>query len=145
MQDRFNLERFVREQETQYAQALAELRAGRKQSHWMWYVLPQLKGLGFSAMSEYYGISGRDEAEAYLGHPVLGYRLVECVLVLMDHAETPVATVLGDVDAMKYQSCLTLFEAVTEKGAIFTQALQAHYTGQRDQRTLELLARTASG
>lgn len=138
--DPFNLQRFVCEQTRDYEQALTELRAGRKRTHWIWYVLPQLKGLGFSEMSEYFGITGEEEARAYLAHPVLGARLAECVEAIASHKGVTPSTILGSVDALKYQSCLTLFDAVAGPNSVFAKALQQFYGGQRDTRTLKFLS-----
>lgn len=133
------LERFVQAQHPAYARALAELRAGRKTSHWMWYVLPQLRGLGRSAMAWEYGLDGRDEAAAYAAHPLLGPRLVACVQALLLHADRSAAQMLGEVDALKLRSCLTLFAAVAPHQACFAQALQRFYGGKPDPETLRLL------
>ena len=132
------LDRFVRAQDGHYAQALAELRAGRKTSHWIWFVLPQLRGLGRSQMAHEYGLDGRAGAQAYLAHPLLGERLRECVRVMLAHEGRSAAGILGDVDAMKFRSCLTLFDAVSTD-TLFSQALDAFYGGERDPATLALL------
>ncbi|MDO9438634.1 DUF1810 domain-containing protein [Hydrogenophaga sp.] len=134
-----SLERFVQAQERDYAHALAELQSGRKRTHWIWYVLPQLKGLGQSAMAERYGIRGRAEAEAYVAHPVLGPRLVACVQALLAHADLSAEEMLGGVDALKLRSCLTLFAQVAPGERCFVEALDTFYAGQRDARTLGLL------
>lgn len=134
-----SLDRFLQAQERDYAQALAELQAGRKQTHWIWYVLPQLRGLGHSAMAERYGIDGRAEAEAYVAHPVLGPRLVACVRALLSHPNLTAEEMLGGVDAMKLRSCLTLFAEVAPGEGCFAEALGTFYEGQRDTRTLALL------
>lgn len=139
-----SLERFVQAQERDYAQALAELQAGRKRTHWIWYVLPQLRGLGHSAMAERYGINGRAEAEAYVAHPVLGPRLVACVRALLAHPDLSAEEMLGGVDAMKVRSCLTLFAEVAPAEQCFAEALGTFYAGRRDARTLGLL-RAESG
>src|ERR1043165_2359075 len=101
------LERLISAQEGHYEQALAELRAGRKTSHWIWFVLPQLRGLGRSSMAQHYGVTNRAEAEAYLSHPLLGERLRECVRAMLAHSGEPAASILGDIDAMKFPSCPT--------------------------------------
>jgi len=132
------LDRFVRAQQGIYDQALTELRAGRKTGHWIWFVLPQLRGLGRSSTAHEYGIAGRSEAEAYLAHPLLGARLRECVQAVLTHANRTAVRILGDVDAMKFRSCLTLFDAVTDDD-LFRQALDAFYDGERDAATLALL------
>jgi uncharacterized protein (DUF1810 family) len=134
------LDRFARAQASHYAQALAELRAARETGHWIWFVLPQLRGLGRSATAQEYGIADRAEAAAYLAHPVLGARLHEAVQALLAHADRPAASILGDIDAMKFRSCLTLFDAVSDTPAnVFRQALDAFYGGQPDTATLALL------
>jgi uncharacterized protein (DUF1810 family) len=140
MHDADALQRFVLAQQRDYAQALAEMRAGRKTSHWIWYVLPQLRGLGHSPMSLHYGLAGRDEARAYAEHPLLGPRLVECVQAMLGHAGRSAEQILGPVDALKFRSCLTLFAEVAPQRPCFDQALQRFYGGERDARTLRLLA-----
>lgn len=137
------LERFVRAQQRDYARALAELRAGRKRSHWIWYVLPQLRALGRSAMAREYGIAGLAEARAYAGHPVLGPRLVECVEAVLRHADHSAAEILGDVDAMKFRSCLTLFAQAAPEQPVFAAALAAFYDDRPDDMTLRLLREDA--
>ncbi len=134
-----SLERFVQAQERDYAQALAELRAGHKRSHWIWYVLPQLRGLGRSATAQFYGLEGAGEAAAYAVHPLLGPRLVECVQALLQHADRSAAQMLGEVDAVKLRSCLTLFARVAPHEPVFAQALDAFFAGQQDPATLDLL------
>lgn len=145
--DPFDLQRFVDAQAGDYAQALAELRAGHKRSHWIWYVLPQLRGLGTSAMSQRYGIGSRAEAHAYLAHPLLGARLRECVAALMAHrGRRGAVEILGSIDALKCRSCLTLFDAAADHGEpLFAQALDAFYGGERDQATLARWAAEEGG
>jgi uncharacterized protein (DUF1810 family) len=133
------LERFVRAQQRDYAQALAELSAGRKRSHWIWYVLPQLRGLGQSEMAREYGIKDREEAAAYVAHPLLGPRLVECVNAILDHSDSSAVGILGDVDALKFRSCLTLFAQVAPAEPCFAKALDTFYRGKPDEATLALL------
>jgi len=136
------LSRFVLAQERDYEQALSELRSGRKRSHWIWYVLPQLRGLGISAMSRTYGIESLVEARDYLSHPVLGPRLRACVKAIEQHRGQRIEQILGDIDAVKYRSCLTLFGRVDEQQpSVFTQALADFFDGQEDPATLQLLAR----
>lgn len=139
MDDPFDLQRFVEAQRRDYATALAELRSGRKRSHWMWYVLPQLRGLGMSGMAQRYGIASAHEARAYLAHPVLGPRLRECVAAMTALPGSDAEDVLGGIDALKFRSCLTLFAAVAPGEAGFAAALDKYYGGERDPRTLELL------
>jgi uncharacterized protein (DUF1810 family) len=138
------LERFVRAQERDYAQALAELTAGRKQTHWIWYVLPQLRELGRSAMAHKYGITGRDEAARYFAHPLLGKRLVECVNAILGHHDRSAVEVLGNIDAMKFRSCLTLFAEVAPSQPAFSQALATFYQSKPDVETLRHLRTTAT-
>jgi uncharacterized protein (DUF1810 family) len=135
----FDLDRFVAAQARVYAQALAELEDGRKRSHWMWFVFPQLAALGRSETARFYGISSAAEARAYLGHPVLGGRLRECTEAVLRHRGTSANTIFGSVDAMKFRSSMTLFEAVAETPEPFASALEIFYDGDRDETTLELL------
>jgi len=141
-----DLDRFVTAQSRDYARALAELRAGRKQSHWMWYVLPQLRGLGHSHMAHTYGVAGREEAAAYLAHPILGPRLLECVQAVLQHTDLSAEEIFGGIDATKFRSCLTLFAAVAPDERCFQEALSRFYEGQPDDMTLALLrTRAQSG
>lgn len=133
--DPFDLDRFVRAQETDYAQALAELRAGRKDTHWIWYVLPQLRGLGQSSRALFYGLASADEARAYLAHPLLGARLRECVAAMNGLATSDPVAVLGPLDAAKFRSCLTLFLAVAPTDETLVTALRKFYGGEPDERT----------
>ncbi|MFO1312787.1 MAG: DUF1810 domain-containing protein [Burkholderiales bacterium] len=137
--DPFDLERFVAAQRANYDGALAELRAGRKASHWMWYVLPQLRGLGQSPMARRYGIASLDEARAYLAHPVLGPRLRACVEAMNALPGSDAAAVLGTIDAVKFRSCLTLFLAVAPAEPWLCAALAKYFGGQGDGRTRALL------
>jgi uncharacterized protein (DUF1810 family) len=137
--DPFNLERFVRAQERDYGRALAELRDGRKRSHWIWYVFPQLEGLGISATSRLYGIKSRAEAQAYLAHPVLGPRLVECAEALLHVEGRSASEIFGFPDDLKVRSCATLFALVSPAGSVFDRVLEKYYQGERDDKTLGLL------
>ena len=137
----FDLGRFVTAQDGIYDQALAELKAGRKQSHWMWFIFPQFAGLGTSPMAIRYAIRSLEEARAYLVHPVLGDRLRESVAAMLAHADKGTEGILGSVDALKFRSCMTLFEAAAIDYVPFTAALGVFYDGERDQRTLDLLDR----
>jgi uncharacterized protein (DUF1810 family) len=143
--DPFDLERFVRAQDSHgtYPSALAELRAGAKRSHWMWFVFPQIAGLGRTPTAQRYAVSGLPEARAYLAHPVLGPRLVECAEALLALATSDPDLVLGPVDAMKLRSSMTLFEAASRSadGGVFGRVLDRFYEGARDDLTLELLGR----
>lgn len=129
------MDRFVEAQAGSYATALAEMRSGRKTSHWMWFVFPQIAGLGHSAMARHYAIAGKDEAAEYLAHPILGARLRESVDILLGLPDTDPVAVFGSVDAMKLRSSLTLFEA-TGGGPRFAALLDRWYGGARDAETL---------
>lgn len=137
--DLFDLGRFVDAQRDGYAQALAELRNGRKESHWMWFIFPQAEGLGASPTARHYAIKSRAEAEAYLAHPLLGARLKECSDALLALPEQPIAAILGHPDDLKLKSSLTLFAAVGGD-QVFTHLLDRYYRGERCAYTLDWLA-----
>lgn len=140
-----SLERFVQAQQGVHPQALRELRAGAKRSHWMWFVFPQIAGLGRSAMAQRYAIADLGEARAYLAHPLLGPRLAECTDALLGWAGQRVAAdILGSIDSLKFCSSMTLFEAAGGD-ARFGRALDAFYGGERDQRTLSILVAMDAG
>lgn len=134
------LSRFVSAQQDVYERALAELNAGQKTSHWMWFIWPQLRELGRSETAKFYGIAGLVEAEAYLVHPVLGSRLIEISNAMASHTDREVSLVLGKVDAMKLRSSMTLFGAVQNAPPIFARILDQFYQGERCPLTLEALA-----
>jgi uncharacterized protein (DUF1810 family) len=138
MSDRFDLARFVDAQAPVYRQVVAELSHGRKQSHWMWFIFPQLAGLGFSAMAQRFAIVSRDEATAYLQHDVLGPRLLECTRLVNAVEGRTIHGILGSPDDLKFRSSMTLFAAVSS-AAEFAAALKKYYGGEADPRTLELL------
>jgi uncharacterized protein (DUF1810 family) len=135
----FDLERFAAAQQGVYERALGELRSGRKRSHWMWFVFPQLAGLGRSETARFYGIGGAAEARAYLAHPLLGPRLRECAEALLAHKHQAAEAILGPIDALKLRSSTTLFEAVAEDPAPFAAVLDAFFGGERDAGTLTML------
>lgn len=137
--DAYNLVRFVRAQDPIYAQALRELRAGAKHSHWMWFIFPQFAGLGRSATAQHYAIQSLDEARAYLAHPLLGRRLHECVAILLGLEGHTAADIFGHPDVLKLQSSLTLFDAISGDD-LFVRALDKYYGGERDTATLQLIA-----
>ena len=143
MSNEMDLQRFVDAQEPRIADAMAELRAGRKRTHWMWFVFPQLRGLGHSQMAWHFGIASRDEAVAYLAHPVLGPRLREGVEIVLGVRGRTAHEIFGSPDALKLLSCLTLFsEAERGQGnGVFDRALRQYFAGQPDPATLELLAK----
>ena len=132
------IDRFLEPQKTSYAIALEEVRNGRKVSHWMWYIFPQIRGLGQSNVAWYYGIEDIDEAKAYLEHPVLGQRLREITQAALDLSETDPMKIFGWPDNMKFRSCMTLFAQISEDD-LFVRALDMFFGGQEDSMTLELL------
>lgn len=136
----YDLERFLREQEYDYDTALEEIRAGHKQSHWIWYIFPQLRGLGRSYNSEFFGIEDIDEARAYLQHPVLGKRLREITGALLGlEVSDPEKVMGGSIDSVKLNSCMTLFAHISEEGSIFHRVLDKFFGGKLDARTLAML------
>ena len=137
--DPHDLDRFVIAQDGAYDQALAEIRAARKRSHWMWYIFPQYDGLGFSSTSSRYAIKSLAEAEAYLGHPVLGPRLVECVEAAIQVEGRTASEIFGSPDDLKLRSCATLFSRVSPAGSVFERLLDKYFRGQPDEKTLRLL------
>lgn len=144
MQDPFDLQRFVLAQRDVFGEALAELRAGHKRGHWMWFIFPQLDGLGTSAMATRYALHSLADAKAYLAHPVLGPRLRSCAHALLDHAGTPARAILGSPDCLKLRSSATLFARVDHAdppaAKVFTRVLETFYAGVADPLTLRLLA-----
>ena len=139
---KYDLERFVKMQEYNYDTALKEIREGRKRSHWIWYIFPQLVGLGRSRMAQHYGIDGIEEAKQYLAHPVLGARLREISDALMGlglDQNDPEEVMGGHPDDWKLQSCMTLFAAISEEGSLFHDVLYKFFGGERDAKTLEML------
>jgi uncharacterized protein (DUF1810 family) len=139
MADPYNLDRFLKAQEDMYDAALDELKSGRKRSHWIWFIFPQLAGLGQSPTAQYYGIKSLDEAAAYLKHPVLGGRLHESLKVLQTLEQTNADQVFGELDAMKFRSSLTLFAEADGADPIVEGALQRWFGGRKDEKTLHLL------
>ena len=139
MDDPYNLQRFLLQHEDIFDHALGEIRAGEKRSHWMWFIFPQLRGLGHSPASQYYGVGSMEEARAYLHHPVLGPHLRKATeAALLWSGRRSAEQILGPVDAMKLRSSMTLFD-VLEPGGLFGEVLEGFYGGQRDERTLALL------
>jgi uncharacterized protein (DUF1810 family) len=134
-----DLERFVQAQEPVIGQVLKELRAGRKASHWMWFVFPQLEGLGHSPMAQRFAIASRAEAQAYLAHPVLGPRLRECTRLVNEVEGRDIEEILGYPDNLKFRSCMTLFAQVSADHRVFTDALRKYFAGEYDPLTLERL------
>ena len=139
MTDPFDLQRFLDAQSSVYLLVLDELRRGRKQSHWMWFIFPQLAGLGHSAMAQRFAIASREEAVAYLGHGILGSRLRECTALVNGVEGRTILEILGSPDDLKFHSSMTLFGAVSSDPK-FAVAITKFYSGKRDQRTLDLLS-----
>ncbi|WP_454892368.1 DUF1810 domain-containing protein [Agrobacterium vacciniicorymbosi] len=135
----FKLERFIAAQKITYEVALGELQAGKKRSHWMWFIFPQIAGLGTSETARLYAISGLVEARAYLDHPLLGARLVECTEAMLSHSDHSAHDILGSPDDMKFHSCMTLFSAVSETDVLFERAIHRFYDGKRDEETMSRL------
>ena len=137
--DIYNLNRFIEAQQNTYETALSEIKDGCKQSHWIWYIFPQHKDLGYSYNAKFYGISCLEEAKDYLFHPVLGVRLKEILTTLLEHTDKSIEDILGDVDALKLKSSMTLFDIVLPDD-IFNTVLNVFYNGERDNITLSLLS-----
>ena len=138
-QNDFDLQRFVEAQDGVWPRVRGELAAGAKTSHWMWFVFPQLRGLGRSAMALHFGLASGDEARAYWRHPLLGARLKEGSQLVLAVAGRSALQIFGPPDDLKFRSCMTLFEAVTPDEPVFARALEKYFGGERDARTLELL------
>ena len=137
MTDSLNLQRFVDAQNAVYQQVLRELRKGQKESHWMWFIFPQLRGLGHSHMATVYGIASRQEAQAYLAHTILGARLKECTELVNQIEGRSIEEIFGSPDDMKFRSSMTLFERAARHNQVFQDALQKYFAGQPDLLTLE--------
>ncbi len=142
MQQDSNLQRFVDAQKPVYETALTEIKNGKKRSHWMWFIFPQVKGLGYSETSRYYGIASKEEAVAYLQHPVLGPRLLEISQELLKLSGQNANRVFGSPDDLKLSSSMTLFNAAAPGEPIFQQVLDKYFQGTKDPNTLQLLARS---
>ena len=140
--DPYNLSRFVEAQEGDYEQALSEIRSGAKRTHWMLYIFPQLDGLGMSATAKYYGIKSVKEAKAYLAHPLLGPRLLECAEAVLQIESRSAREIFGSPDDLKLRSSATLFASVSAPGSAFDRLLKQYYGGGRDSKTLQLLGLT---
>jgi uncharacterized protein (DUF1810 family) len=141
MADPFNLERFVSAQAAVYPQVRAELSAGRKRGHWIWFIFPQMKGLGHSAQSEYYGIGSLEEATAYACHPLLGPRLIECAQLVNQIEGLAIEEILGPPDDLKFCSSMTLFARAAEDATVFNDALKKYFNGEADPLTLALIGK----
>jgi uncharacterized protein (DUF1810 family) len=137
MDDPYRLTRFVEAQNSVYGQVLAELRRGRKTSHWMWFIFPQIQGLGSSETAQYYAISCRAEAAAYLEHPTLGLRLRECTELVVNVEDKTIEEIFGWPDDLKFNSSMTLFANASRNNEIFLAALDKYFAGRQDSETLE--------
>ena len=135
-----DLERFIKAQEGSYETALSEIKNGKKISHWMWYIFPQLKGLGRSSTAVFYGINGFEEAEAYLKHPVLGNRLIEISNELLELPGDDAHKIFGSPDDMKLRSSMTLFSLLPNRDSVFDLVLQKFFRGEKDKRTIDILS-----
>jgi uncharacterized protein (DUF1810 family) len=139
MNDSYNLQRFVDAQKRIFEQVCSELREGCKKSHWMWFIFPQFKGLGNSEMARKFAISSREEAQAYLSHPILGPRLRECTQLVNLVDKRSAHQIFGSIDELKFCSSMTLFASVTSDNGVFTDALQKYFRGKLDSLTVEKL------
>ena len=139
MEDPFDLHRFVEAQSVEYNSILGELEAGSKQGHWMWYIFPQISGLGSSSMSQRFAISSLSEAQAYLEHSTLGGRLQECTRIVLTANRSSADEIFGQIDALKFRSCMTLFSKCSKNSTIFRLALEHFFNGEADARTLQIL------
>jgi uncharacterized protein (DUF1810 family) len=137
--DSYNLQRFVEAQQSVIESVYLDLRSGRKRGHWMWFIFPQLKGLGYSANSEYYGIASLAEGSAYLEHPLLGVRLRECTELVNAVKGRSAEEIFGSIDAVKFRSSMTLFARATGENRVFMEALEKYFSGEFDPRTIALL------
>jgi uncharacterized protein (DUF1810 family) len=142
--DPFDLDRFLSAQAGVYDRALAEITRGRKDSHWMWFVFPQIDGLGFSATAKTYAIKSLDEARAYLAHPALGPRLVECAEAVLGVEGRTAEEIFGPVDTMKLRSSATLFAAVSSAGSVFHRLIEKYFRGEPDEKTRRLVGVTVT-
>ena len=137
-----SLDRFLEAQERMYETALREIKNGEKESHWMWYIFPQLRGLGRSQMAYAYGINGLEEAKAYLDHPILSARLIEICEALLEYKDQDIEEILGNIDAMKLRSSMTLFALISENESVFHQVIDCFYNGNIDEHTTKLVSIT---
>jgi uncharacterized protein (DUF1810 family) len=137
--DRFKLSRFFEAQEADYTRALSEIQSGHKRTHWMWYIFPQLRGIGSSSTAQFYGIENADEAKAFLAHPILGPRLVGCANALLELQGRSAEEIFGYPDVLKLKSCATLFAHVSGHDSVFRRLLEKYYGGEPDKLTLQLL------
>jgi len=138
--DPYHLQRFLTAQAANYEQALRELHGGRKHTHWIWYIFPQVAGLGHSRIAQEYAIRSKEEALAYLAHPLLGDRLRQCCAALLEHTDKPITSIMSYPDDLKLRSSLTLFAAISEADSIFARTLSTFYGGDSDVNTIAFLS-----
>ena len=141
----FDLNRFLEAQVGVYELALAELHRGRKESHWMWFIFPQIEGLGRSSTASFYAIKSTNEAKAYLAHPLLGQRLLECTKALLNHREKSASEIFGFPDDLKLRSCMTLFASISQPDSVFSRVIGQYFGGESDSQTLALLRQENPG
>jgi len=134
-----HLDRFLSAQEGVFDTAFRELKDGVKRSHWMWFIFPQIIGLGKSTTAQFYALLGVDEAKEYLQHPILGERLIKCTQVVLDHNGLTALDIFGSPDDVKFKSSMTLFDVVAPAGSVFSLALEKYYSGKRDELTLQII------
>ncbi len=144
MEKRYDLDRFLEAQKETYENALHEIRQGSKQTHWMWFIFPQLRGLGFTDYNIFYGIENLKEASLYLNHPILGKRLVEITKAILQIEKKTALEILGKADERKLKSCMTLFGLLPETPDCFRQVLEKYYNGEQDQNTLQIIEESGS-
>jgi len=144
MEKQYDLDRFLEAQRETYNNALREIRQGSKQTHWMWFIFPQLRGLGFTDYNIFYGIENLKEASLYLNHPILGSRLVEITKAMLKIENKTALEILGRPDERKLKSCMTLFGLLPETPECFRQVLEKYYDGEQDERTLQLIIESGS-
>jgi uncharacterized protein (DUF1810 family) len=135
-----SLNRFVEAQRKSYDEIVRELKSGRKVTHWIWYIFPQIAGLGFSSTARFYAIRDQCEAQSYLNHPILGKRLFECTKIVLTHKEKSALDIFGDIDAMKFRSSMTLFMSVPGSDSVYQEAIKEYFEGEPDQKTLDILS-----
>ena len=140
-QDPYNLNRFISAQEGIFENVITELGNGRKQTHWMWFIFPQIDGLGFSSTTKYYSIKSGEEARQYLNHPILGVRLLQCAGLVLAVEGKSANEIFGSPDDMKLKSCMTLFARTAGPGSVFTRVLEKYFNGQQDEGTITILGR----
>lgn len=136
-----NLTRFVKAQDESYEQIVRELKNGKKMTHWMWYIFPQIAGLGSSATAKFFAIQNLDEAQAYLDCPILGGRLLECTNIVLAHPGKTAVEIFGDVDAMKFRSSMTLFMSIAGSDLVYQDAIEEYFEGVPDRKTLDILSK----